>query len=66
MKRLRLLFSRKPLLIAISGHSRPQDHERSLAEGFDHHLVKPVPPEQLYGILKKHAPESEPAKTEPS
>ena len=37
------------LLIALTG--RPEDRARTLECGFDLHLVKPVQPEKLYGIL---------------
>jgi len=32
----------EPLLIAITGHGRDEDVRRSLAAGFDKHVVKPV------------------------
>ena len=38
-------------LIALTGHNRPEDRERALAEGFDAHLVKPVDPARLFTIL---------------
>lgn len=40
-----------PLLIAMTGHSRLEDKQRSLAAGFDLHLVKPVDPDELARIL---------------
>jgi PAS domain S-box-containing protein len=39
------------LLVALTGYGRPEDRARALECGFDLHLVKPVQPEQLYGIL---------------
>jgi PAS domain S-box-containing protein len=35
------------LIIAVSGYGQPEDLRRSLAAGFDHHLVKPVDPDAL-------------------
>jgi PAS domain S-box-containing protein len=34
-------------LIALTGYGFPEDRERSRAEGFDSHLVKPVEPDEL-------------------
>jgi signal transduction histidine kinase/CheY-like chemotaxis protein len=39
------------ILIALTGYGLPEDHERTAAAGFDHHLVKPVDIEKLYKIL---------------
>ncbi|MBV9124816.1 MAG: response regulator [Planctomycetes bacterium] len=38
-------------LIAQTGYGRPEDRRQALAAGFDAHLVKPVPPEELGRIL---------------
>lgn len=38
-------------LIAVSGYGRPEDRERSLAAGFDEHLVKPVEMARLTNAL---------------
>ena len=38
-------------LIAISGYGQDRDRRRSMAVGFDHHLVKPVDFDVLLGIL---------------
>jgi signal transduction histidine kinase len=40
-------------LIALSGYGQPHDLMRSIAEGFDAHLVKPVDPEQLLPLLRR-------------
>ena len=40
-----------PMMIAVTGYGRPEDMERSFASGFAHHLVKPIDPEKLNGIL---------------
>ena len=38
-------------LIALTGHSQPEDRKRSKAAGFDAHLIKPVDPGTLRGLL---------------
>ena len=45
--KLRSLF-----LLALSGYSQPEDHERSREAGFDNHLVKPVDFATLDSILR--------------
>jgi two-component system, sensor histidine kinase len=40
-------------LIAVTGHGSPEDRVRSLAAGFDVHLVKPVAPEELRRELER-------------
>ncbi len=47
-------------LIALSGHSLPQDRSRASEAGFDEHLVKPVTPQELAEALVRNAgaPES--------
>jgi CheY-like chemotaxis protein len=52
---LRGLFPHKPLMIAVTGYDESSDEERSRAAGFDHHLLKPVPPGKLLTILKAYA-----------
>jgi CheY-like chemotaxis protein len=42
-----------PLLIAITGYGEDADRQRSTDAGIDLHLVKPVDPEQLQGLLKR-------------
>lgn len=44
-------FTDRIHLVAISGWGEPADKERALLAGFDHHLVKPVQPQQLVQIL---------------
>jgi DNA-binding response OmpR family regulator len=39
------------LLIAVTGWGQAQDRVRTAAAGFEHHLVKPVEPEQLLELL---------------
>jgi PAS domain S-box-containing protein len=43
----------KALLIATTGHGQPEDVRMAAAAGFDHHLVKPVKPEQVQHLLAK-------------
>jgi len=38
-------------LIALTGYGQPDDRRRALEAGFDLHLVKPVDPDQLFGLL---------------
>jgi signal transduction histidine kinase len=38
-------------LVAVTGYGQEQDRSRSLAEGFDDHLVKPVEPQTLLRVL---------------
>lgn len=45
----------KSLFVAFTGHGLDEDHRRSLAAGFDHHLVKPGDPEQIQGLLQEFA-----------
>jgi DNA-binding response OmpR family regulator len=42
---------RDMLLIALTGWGQPDDRSRSLASGFDHHVVKPVDPSLLERLL---------------
>jgi DNA-binding response OmpR family regulator len=39
------------VLIALTGWGQPDDRNRSLAAGFDHHVVKPVDPSLLERLL---------------
>jgi signal transduction histidine kinase len=41
----------KPLILALTGYGQPKDLRRSREAGFDHHLVKPVDPEELQKLL---------------
>jgi PAS domain S-box-containing protein len=42
------------LIIAVTGYGQESDRARSIAAGFDHHLVKPIDIEQL-GVLLSEA-----------
>ena len=67
-------FRREPtghrvLLVAVTGHAAPEARERSLAAGFDHHLVKPVDPDVLRGLLlpgPPSAPSGAPPASQPT
>jgi CheY-like chemotaxis protein len=43
------------LLLALSGFDAPGDVIRSVEYGFDHHLVKPIDPDQLTRLLSDPA-----------
>jgi signal transduction histidine kinase len=42
---------RDAVIIAVSGYGQDEDRRRSLASGFDHHLVKPVDFDSLASLL---------------
>jgi signal transduction histidine kinase/CheY-like chemotaxis protein len=44
-------WGQDPLLIALTGWGQQEDKERSRSAGFDHHLTKPVDPDQLDSLL---------------
>ena len=44
-------YGEEMLLIALTGWGQPDDRNRSLAAGFDHHVVKPVDPSMLERLL---------------
>jgi CheY-like chemotaxis protein len=46
-------YSRRPLLIAVTGYGREEDRRRSAEAGIDLHLVKPVAPNHLCALLKR-------------
>lgn len=51
-RRLREQFFGRPLrLIAMTGYGQEEDRRRSVAAGFDCHLVKPVDPHELERLL---------------
>ena len=39
-------------LVALTGYGQDTDRQRSLAAGFDLHLVKPVEPQKLQAALE--------------
>jgi CheY-like chemotaxis protein len=44
--------SARPLLIAITGHSKPSDRTLAQLAGFDHHFAKPYDPNALLALLR--------------
>ncbi|HMC88777.1 MAG TPA: response regulator [Gemmataceae bacterium] len=44
---------RRPFLIAITGHDREEDRQRSCEAGIDLHLVKPLDSAQLEKVLMR-------------
>lgn len=51
-RRIRALpHGRQALLVALTGWGQAGDRERTEAAGFDHHLVKPVDPAILAGVM---------------
>lgn len=56
-RRLRAALGSRVLLVALTAHGLEQDRRRSIAAGFDAHLVKPVSYEDLTRILERTARE---------
>jgi CheY-like chemotaxis protein len=44
----------RPYLIALTGYGHAKDHARSVAAGFDQHLVKPVDLDELLRVISAH------------
>jgi len=40
-----------PLLVALSGYSGEEERAKTAQAGFQHHLVKPVPPDRLQSVI---------------
>jgi PAS domain S-box-containing protein len=55
----RSAFGDRALLVAVTGWGQDEDRRRTREAGFDHHLIKPVDPEQLERILGALAPSAE-------
>jgi CheY-like chemotaxis protein len=45
--------ARCPVLVAMTGWGQEEDRRRSREAGFDEHLVKPLDPEKLQGLLAR-------------
>jgi len=41
------------VLVALTGYGRDEDKQKTKAAGFDHHLVKPVDPDVLLGLVSR-------------
>lgn len=52
-RRLCVRLGRKPLLVAVTGYTHLR--EKSWLSGFDHHIEKPVDPNELAELLRRHA-----------
>jgi CheY-like chemotaxis protein len=51
------------VLVALTGYGQEDDKQQAMAAGFDFHLVKPVDPDALHGLvarLGKGKPEEPP------
>ena len=44
-------------LIALTGWGQDSDRRRALEAGFDHHLIKPVDPDQLLRLVASRSPQ---------
>ena len=42
----------RPLLIALTGWTRPDDHQRTWEAGFDHHFAKPADPALVIAVIR--------------
>jgi len=55
-RRLRTRASIQPLLlIATTGFGHEEDRRRTAEAGFDHHLVKPIDPQELQSLLARRS-----------
>jgi PAS domain S-box-containing protein len=48
------------VLVALTGYGREEDKQQAMAAGFDYHLVKPVSPDALHGLVTRLTKEGEP------
>ncbi|PYQ42921.1 MAG: hybrid sensor histidine kinase/response regulator, partial [Acidobacteria bacterium] len=44
------------VLVALTGYGQEEDRRRAQDAGFDHHLVKPIPPEAILAVLDAPPP----------
>jgi PAS domain S-box-containing protein len=49
------LEMRKTVLVALTGYGQPEDRQRSIEAGFDHHLTKPIDYEVLGALVRSLA-----------
>jgi CheY-like chemotaxis protein len=40
------------VLVAMTGWGQEEDKQRAMAAGFDHHLIKPINPQELEALLQ--------------
>ena len=45
------------VVVAVTGWGRDDDRQRTRMAGFDRHLIKPVAPDVITGILKEMGPQ---------
>ena len=50
-RQLRASLGARVGLIALSGYGQAADRRKALEAGFDNHLVKPVDPNHLSGVI---------------
>jgi CheY-like chemotaxis protein len=48
----------RPAVIAVTGYGQRSDRLKTRAAGFDGHLVKPIKPDHLLGLLSNLAHEA--------
>jgi signal transduction histidine kinase len=53
-------WGKELLLVAVTGWGQASDMQRTREGGFDHHLVKPIAPEQLRNIIAEYRAPSSP------
>ena len=52
------------VLVAISGWGTDEDRRRTAEAGFDHHLLKPVKPDDLRDVIGRYLPDHQPCKSD--
>jgi signal transduction histidine kinase/CheY-like chemotaxis protein len=55
-RRVRVALGPRITLVALTGYGSPEDRRRAAEAGFDEHLVKPVDPTRLAGVLARLGP----------
>ena len=45
----------RTVLVALTGYGRDEDRRQAIAAGFDYHVVKPVSPDALHGVVTRSA-----------
>jgi len=60
-RRIRAELDGAITLVALTGYGQPEDRQRSLAAGFDVHLVKPIALDRLEEAIARATPSPAPA-----
>lgn len=47
------MHGRRPIPVALTGYGQSEDRGQTRAVGFDHHLVKPAPPELILQLIMR-------------